>query len=108
MTVVSGEGVANASAAVGGVAKASPKALLACRDGTLHPRATGSQYGVGRGSRRNEYNGNRTPQQYFLLILFFFSFFFFSIIITFLVVVFALYRVRIHYIFVLSFIVDSF
>lgn len=32
---------------------------LACYDGTLHPRATGSQYGVGRGSHRNEYNGNR-------------------------------------------------
>lgn len=34
-----------------GAAKASPKAL-ACYDGTLHPCATGSQYGVGRGSRR--------------------------------------------------------
>lgn len=41
-----------------GAAKASPKAL-ACYDGTLHPRATGSQYGVGRGSHRNEFNGNR-------------------------------------------------
>jgi len=38
-----------------GAAKASPKAL-ACCDGTLHPRSTGSQYGVGRGSRRNEYS----------------------------------------------------
>lgn len=52
-----GEGNINVSMI--GATKASPKAL-ACCDGTLHPPATGSQYGVGRGSHRNEYNDNRT------------------------------------------------
>lgn len=52
-----GEGIMNVSMI--GVMKASPKAL-ACCGGTLHPRATSSQYSVGRGSHRNEYDGNRT------------------------------------------------